>query len=98
MRISDWSSDVCSSDLAHAGPGLEAPPAAAPVGQVLIPQHHLAQEVVVREAVLVPQADGQLVLRPEVGARKSVVKGKRVSVSVDLGGGRLIQKKKHIVT
>src|SRR3546814_19456270 len=35
-------------------------------------------------------------LAAEVADRKSVVKGKRVSVGVDLGGRRIIQKKKTL--
>src|SRR3546814_14578348 len=68
MRISDWSSDVCSSDLHldvdrqfHAG-------------------HH--QSAAHRHLGTLP-AD-----------RKSVVLGKSVSVRVDLGGRRIIKKKK----
>src|SRR3546814_16616214 len=33
-----------------------------------------------------------------IGARKSVVWGKSVSVRLDLGGRRIIQKNKHILT
>src|SRR3546814_10959185 len=96
MRISDWSSDVCSSDLQRVGLGeqvlvqdcgtlrdhgdAEAADAAAPHDPV-----HVSEN---------PAHLGQRVLRSElVGLdRKSVVSGKSVSVSVDLGGRRLLTK------
>src|SRR3546814_6006764 len=79
MRISDWSSDVCSSDLRTS---------IAPAPHFLgnRNQHQL----------------GFVQYRPGYGKaadplfhpkdRKSVVKGKSVSVRVDLGGRRLIKK------
>src|SRR3546814_13727736 len=39
---------------------------------------------------------GNQVVRHRLADRKSVVKGKSVSVRVDLGGRRIIKKKKHI--
>src|SRR3546814_14361213 len=72
MRISDWSSDVCSSDLATPGP---------------VSSLH-------RRRCHRPASDGQ---RADACAdRKSVVKGKSVSVRVDLGGRRIIKKNIHI--
>src|SRR3546814_12572476 len=95
MRISDWSSDVCSSDLAtdhtesigHARLGAE-------VVHLVVEQEagaldHYATAVIQVEGVGV--AD-----RVAIGVdedRKCVVSGKSVSVRVDLGGRRLIQKK-----
>src|SRR3546814_15123719 len=87
MRISDWSSDVCSSDLARrAAAAAQArlrdrfaryfPPAAAQA----------------RGGALARRADRRTAGR--AGAdRKSVVEGKSVSVRVDLGGRRIIKKK-----
>src|SRR3546814_11945678 len=84
MRISDWSSDVCSSDLL-AVVQLEAEPrrrddrkVPARVGRdgLQVPVHH----------------PGRL---PRAEDRKSVVSGKSVSVRVDLGGRRIIKKKKQ---
>src|SRR3546814_20870788 len=84
MRISDWSSDVCSSDLVHAR----------------VPRQHAGQPFGEGAADLVRQPDtddrqddsgagDQLIARD----RKSVVEGKSVSVRVDLGGRRIIKKK-----
>src|SRR3546814_18912700 len=99
MRISDWSSDVCSSDLAaflalqsigearildaenHAMFGVD------PFGEG---HDHVHQHLVAigddERAVhaVVPSED-----------RKSVVSGKSVSVRVNLGGRRIIKKKKN---
>src|SRR3546814_14451808 len=93
MRISDWSSDVCSSDLElerYAN---------------LVNEHFAGRDLVnLRQALMQEAADAQahvnLLLREaaaiaEQADRKSVVEGKSVSVSVDLGGRRIIQKKKH---
>src|SRR3546814_8622758 len=76
MRISDWSSDVCSSDLirtAHRA----IPPRRA---------QHLLRQGRARHRRRAHQD------------RKSVVKGKSVSVRVDLGGRRIIKKKIISVT
>src|SRR3546814_13414485 len=88
MRISDWSSDVCSSDLA----------------EVAARDHHRVRnlddrvELLDRLALLdlrhhvrVVAAPGDAVAQQNNvarGDRKSVVEGKRVSVRVDLGGRR----------
>src|SRR3546814_7274183 len=79
MRISDWSSDVCSSDL-HPGEDRQGarralPDPTGPVGQA---QRSLADA-----------------LRRHEADRKSVVSGKSVSVRVDLGGRRIIKKQKN---
>src|SRR3546814_17761053 len=87
MRISDWSSDVCSSDL---GAGV---PAAAAVGGGL---RHVDRARLLDVAARAGRtgAGGRPV--PGVGGdRKSVVLGKSVSVRVDLGCRRIIKKKKH---
>src|SRR3546814_4499142 len=77
MRISDCSSDVCSSDLAVPRDGISrrefGQPAAA----------HGAARGLARTA----GGDARQ------GDRKSVVSGKSVSVRVDLGGRRIINKK-----
>src|SRR3546814_1930408 len=98
MRISDWSSDVCSSDLAERRND--------PPEEPEIRERHVAQEVEDRVAPAVirnsrPEVERDL--DDDVGDdqdrvdkrdRKSVVSGKSVSVRVDLGGRRIIQKKK----
>src|SRR3546814_11376154 len=93
MRISDWSSDVCSSDLMRhpAALGFEPGP---------LPLHRPAASArpVEHEVVRHPEKIGASVSdRPgcQPGDRKSVVSGKSVSVRVDLGGSRTIKKKNH---
>src|SRR3546814_11335867 len=104
MRISDWSSDVCSSDLDPrelAGEqqfGVDRrQPVYAP-GQV---RQHLAAALERRLHLphwplpfpfRVPQASQNCDAHP-LHDRKSVVAGKSVSVRVDLGGRRIIKKK-----
>src|SRR3546814_16425199 len=79
MRISDWSSDVCSSDLDDL--------LLARVERVRL-AGGIEQHGRILDAV-----DRQLVLRLHRRTdRKSVVSGKSVSVRVDLGGRRIIKK------
>src|SRR3546814_19047120 len=82
MRISDWSSDVCSSDLptvAVTDEKAEARSEAEMLEQRLI--------TAINKGGL-PPSDGSRTL---VGQdRQSVVSGKSVSVRVDLGGRRII--------
>src|SRR3546814_14256452 len=117
MRISDWSSDVCSSDLANAAGG------AVPGEQDVVRPVDLGQ---VGKLAVIGAEDRRVELellggigdpafaealprqrrdrtgaehRPHrhlngAGDRKSVVSGKSVLVSVDLGGRRNIKKKK----
>src|SRR3546814_12836424 len=140
MRISDWSSDVCSSDLfergAHFADALFVTlrelgqPLAQGVGEALLQVGALAARLArvfgqrfaqhVQALVGAGAEFGQaraeafdalrlragqavellaqlaaavaLLLAPD---RQSVVEGKSVSVSVDLGGRRLIKKKKN---
>src|SRR3546814_15613800 len=97
MRISDWSSDVCSSDLFERF--------------VLVVEALIGAEIHLREPPVPVEIgafrfDETLDIRHEsVGAellfdaldeqdRKSVVEGKSVSVRVDLGGRRNIKKQK----
>src|SRR3546814_13737236 len=93
MRISDWSSDVCSSDL--------DPPREDDL--VVILRFSTVPDAVRRAAGERhrDRTDRQC-LRHDVplrghrrrqADRKSVVKGKSVSVRVDLGGRRIIKKK-----
>src|SRR3546814_19942450 len=90
MRISDWSSDVCSSDLIiHGCVGNILP------GQLRDKSLEFKNrgQCTLRDFRLVRRIGGQE-FRP-LEDRKSVVEGKSVSVRVDLGGRRII-KKKHI--
>src|SRR3546814_17627698 len=87
MRISDWSSDVCSSDLplgSDTGP--------CPGRLLACDSRHACADgpgpgsQLGADAGKGPARGGQ--------DRKSVVEGKSVSVRVDLGGSRSIQTKK----
>src|SRR3546814_19432253 len=94
MRISDWSSDVCSSDLCGTFQGIAS---LCPHrrffkrGTKLCPTRCCAatEKGVVHGLQRPPHRR-----RPRAGAdRKSVVSGKSVSVRVDLGGRSCIKKK-----
>src|SRR3546814_17895799 len=110
VRISDWSSYVCSSDLVGrrlAGARrlleLHQPGLAGRLGH----RFHrdaaglgeLGEDVLVEGALEIAAVDADLqraVLSPPNVVRKSVVYGKSGSVRVDLGGGRIIITKKQI--
>src|SRR3546814_16250949 len=90
LRISDWSSDVCSSDLVRAD-GFDR---RGDLGH----EHHrrdfaaMAPGFAARDD---PDVDPRANLRQRMVARpdrKSVVEGKSVSVRVVLGGRRSINK------
>src|SRR3546814_4817232 len=92
VRISDWSSDVCSSDLGGIafgiGPGGDRRCCGCSPGRCpssCWPWHDPSSGAFGR-----PQ-------RSWARDRKSVVYGKSVSVRVDLGGRRLINKKVYTV-
>src|SRR3546814_12219093 len=102
MRISDWSADVCSSDL-QGGPDTFGPdpdhrrgggqgtePAAR---EFPAPDHHLLRRQHALAAAAVSGCDDVVV--PAEPDRKSVVYGKRVSVSVDLGGRRFLKNNRR---
>src|SRR3546814_14507880 len=105
MRISDWSSDVCSSDLPNLKPflrsgehGIELRPA----GERYRSDLALIRRIYDRVAVGVLPVTADTELQIGIGHhdlspldRKSVVEGKSVSVRVDLGGCRIIKKKKQ---
>src|SRR3546814_1707072 len=87
MRISDWSSDVCSSDLHRIMPRRVEPPGSKQPVQSVQPGQPFRRELVVKfrrklESLLAETID-----------LKSVVSGKSVSVRVDLCGRRIIKKK-----
>src|SRR3546814_14432711 len=85
MRISYWSSDVCSSDLQGDEPHDPRPPAPRGRNQRRDPHHRKR-----RQGQLRGRGPRRVAAR---GERKSVVEGKSVSVSVDHGGRRIMKKK-----
>src|SRR3546814_11659877 len=91
MRISDWSSDVCSSDLVSLPHTCAASCSGASVMR-------RSATPFTQWLPASPGGGGAPARRdcPPVRDRKSVVSGKSVSVRVDLGGRRII-KKKHIL-
>src|SRR3546814_15863586 len=97
MRISDWSSDVCSSDLAVAGPReRDLLDVSGDRGGVagLVGHRDVADAGGPADRVERARA-GELSQYPGLAPqdRKSVVQGKSVSVRVDLGGRRILTKK-----
>src|SRR3546814_16773954 len=107
MRIRDWSSDVCSSDLiailmgAASHNGFRCEPLWSERMLAALPlSHPLAERDVVHwtdlrgERFLLPAADpGPEIRDVLLGDRKSGGEGKRVSGRVDHGGRRISQKK-----
>src|SRR3546814_12417073 len=102
MRISDWSSDVCSSDLPlsaitnYTAACLRLIEAGAPSEKALSEAVGAIHKTSQRAGNIIKSLRN-LASRREPNreqARKTVVQGKSVSVRVDLGGGCIIQKKK----
>src|SRR3546814_21030650 len=93
MRISDWSSDVCSSDLRE---GFELTVGKPQVvtkkvdGKTYEPFEHLTIDA--------PEEYLGAITQLLATDRKSVVSGKSVSVRVDIGGRRIIKKKYTHIT
>src|SRR3546814_13246612 len=93
MRISDWSSDVCSSDLIHRVEQYAFQNRAQPKGTGFTLKGSLGnrfQRVGTELQVYTLHFEQLGIL---LGDRKRVVWGKRVSVRVDLGGRSIIKKK-----
>src|SRR3546814_14222806 len=96
MRISDWSSDVCSSDLIWCTRDLLTHWGAAEI--ISTTPEEVRSDLSDEDGVLSDHcmeriARARRILQQDED-RKSVVEGKSVSVRVDLGGRRIIQKKK----
>src|SRR3546814_20028827 len=97
MRISDWSSDVCSSDLDRTGTRVDRTIVGTAEGtEVLAREAALRCHKRATVAILIGENEvAAAPLLPEALAeldRKSVVQGKSVSVRVDLGGRRPLEK------
>src|SRR3546814_14651257 len=94
MRISDWSSDVCSSDLA-------ACPSSSVLSRCVLGHRLLAQREIddlsevqcVAAAALADLLATRKAIGDDHGDRKSVGSGKCVSLRVDLVGRRNIINK-----
>src|SRR3546814_16047433 len=99
MRISDWSSDVCSSDLRGKMMRILWTGAAALALAVSGAMHAAAQELRGEVAKQMPSLMAiykDLHAHPELScmeARKRVGQGHSVSVRVDPGGRRTLKKK-----
>src|SRR3546814_18354248 len=100
MRISDWSSDVCSSDV-YVGDVLCTYADILRIGRTSIAIHIEAWALRSSQGERVKVTEGTFTLvaiddagrpRPE---RKTVVEGKKVSVRVDLGGRGILETKRH---
>src|SRR3546814_16942663 len=101
MRISDWSSDVCSSDL-YAPFGrlipcetvitVDSSSIRTPIVGLITEDVYHAGQLVIPAGTEV-HGTAQTDRKRERIDRKSVVSGKGVSVRVDLGGRRSIKKK-----
>src|SRR3546814_17472043 len=97
MRISDWSSDVCSSDLAEefalAGRHARSLPAGGGARMVaLVDMGKAMPEYFAARVGPAAQAAGELRIACQKPDRQSVVEGQSVSVQVDLGGRRILKK------
>src|SRR3546814_12495882 len=103
MRISDWSSDVCSSDLLALNNDR-----LCSIGEISrtydVSHNHLMKVVnaLAHDGFIETvrgRAGGMRLARPakdiSVGDRKSVVAGKGVSVRVEHGGRRRLKKQKQ---
>src|SRR3546814_3037565 len=93
MRISDWSSDVCSSDLAHIALLCYAD---GERRYIIAPRGLEVGAKLVSGLDAPIRAGNTLPIRAI--DRKSVVSGKSVSVRVDIGGRRIIKTKKQLIT
>src|SRR3546814_16202363 len=100
MRTSDWSSDVCSSDLDEAGVTLRDEP--SPLYQLLVlttlSATRISAEIAVAAARELFAAGWRTPEKMREATwqqdRKNVVSGKSVSVRVGFGGRRIYKKKK----
>src|SRR3546814_11255726 len=95
MRISGWSSDVCSSDLQARREPVRIEAAPAPVTKS--ERARLETPIPLFAGAAAPGELPPLSLLDEAPeARESVLSGKSVSVRVDPGGRRISKKQRHI--
>src|SRR3546814_11162788 len=104
MRISDWSSDVCSSDLmarlGYSRYGVQGGDWGGIIGRRIAQRHsgavaalHTNIPYAYPPKGAAPPESYKEFRKTGTADRKSDVSGKRVSVSVELGGRRSIKKK-----
>src|SRR3546814_21039352 len=112
MRISDWSSDVCSSDLNGVDlssmhddgeaaletylTGLNSIPVPKPVTALAFDAGARCATITAVRKLLITHLHCYDTGKCFQGDRKSVVEGKSVSVRLDLGGRGYIKKPKQI--
>src|SRR3546814_13716309 len=100
MRMSDWSSDVCSSDLAHISPisNVASGVVGAGLHTMVLPATSAGGSFSIRSmigkfhgviAATTPRAENCCTIFSSSVAQKRGVPGKRVSVRVDLVGRRI---------
>src|SRR3546814_14470389 len=92
VRISDWSSDVCSSDLDLFRRQMIEPDRRHPLDAEF--SCRLQNPRVRDHSIIGINEDRRDEVELDEADRKSVVSGTRVSVRVDLGGRRIINKKR----
>src|SRR3546814_20528279 len=105
MRISDWSSDVCSSDLALTADfnakAKEAMSKTSKFAEEAVEFNKANVEALVESGKIAAKGietlgqDGVTYARKSFEDRKSVGQGKSVEVRVDTGGRRISKKNKH---
>src|SRR3546814_19289833 len=104
MRISDWSSDVCSSDLTAAAWWIAGPDGEAWVAR--LEDDDLVFRIVGDESEVLRLSEPGYTytgledlgtsIAASAGDRQSVVTGQSMSVRVALGGRRILKKKNTI--
>src|SRR3546814_11677152 len=87
MRISDWSADVCSSDLPYSFPKKSE-------RLIKLAKWIEASGKFEDVAKLLAQYRIPEMQQASTGDRKSVAQGKSASVRLDLGGRRIMKKKR----
>src|SRR3546814_12146569 len=112
MRISDWSSDVCSSDLLLERQPSRLPEGALVQGGQVVDRRQARSDTPFAKCICCGRCGSQIAenrVAPASGneacramsdcgpgERKGAVEGKRVAVRVELGVGRDIKKKRTI--
>src|SRR3546814_15720818 len=91
MRISDWSSDVCSSDLPIRSSGSAQSCTSSPVS----PSNRRPSGFSRWSQPFIWTSSAAISTGTRPTDRKSVVEGKSVSVRLDLGGGRMLKHAKY---